>query len=38
MQNAIKQDEEMIGAIYNPIHDIIQMSLYTDKKNYRKTL
>ncbi|KJV81369.1 outer membrane autotransporter barrel domain protein [Rickettsia hoogstraalii str. RCCE3] len=23
MQNAVKQDEEMIGAIYNPIHDII---------------
>lgn len=27
MQNAVKQDEEMIGAIYNPIHGIItQMS------------
>ena len=26
MQNAVKQDEEMIGAIYNPIHDITQMS------------
>lgn len=27
MQNTVKQDEEMIGAIYNPIHDIItQMS------------
>ncbi|GAA5252963.1 autotransporter outer membrane beta-barrel domain-containing protein [Candidatus Rickettsia kedanie] len=23
MQNAVKQDEEMIGAIYNSIHDII---------------
>ncbi len=26
MQNAVKQEEEMIGAIYNPIHDITQMS------------
>ncbi|BBJ31212.1 hypothetical protein RAS_03210 [Rickettsia asiatica] len=26
MQNVVKQDEEMIGAIYNPIRDIAQMS------------
>ncbi len=25
MQNAVKQDAEMIGAIYNPIHDIAKI-------------